>query len=99
MHGPTCIFWANLTPFSLPQGGQTYKIVNGRTFGTRPPIEEAGPAQVRTADHTARNDQSATDSRQPTTNNQQTATNNHHTTDRQPHNLKFTGLIQNLGPL
>jgi hypothetical protein len=38
MHGPTCIFWANLTPFSLQHlaftridvGGCSAKLLGGR---------------------------------------------------------------------
>jgi hypothetical protein len=35
MHGPTCIFWANLTPFSL-QGGNLY------VYGAKSDLDEAG---------------------------------------------------------
>ena len=32
MHGPTCIFWANLTPFSLKTGGRIAEALEGQAF-------------------------------------------------------------------
>jgi hypothetical protein len=40
MHGPTCTFWANLTPFSLQTKDQTVP-------GLHPPADQARPARAR----------------------------------------------------
>jgi dipeptidyl aminopeptidase/acylaminoacyl peptidase len=38
MHGPTCIFWANLTPFSL----KDYRIVDGEGLATFTALQRRG---------------------------------------------------------
>jgi hypothetical protein len=34
MHGPTCIFWANLTPFSLKPGGMPFVFLDRVPYKT-----------------------------------------------------------------
>ena len=46
MHGPTCIFWANLTPFSsLEDGGRNFVVAG--FLGPEPAGFQIMPASVR----------------------------------------------------
>ena len=46
MHGPTCTFWANLTPFSLPDGGKVQEG-GGRGTGRKVAVRPGLPLQGR----------------------------------------------------
>ena len=44
MHGPTCIFWANLTPFSLQSWSGKNAILDFRTWPRLPELPSTGNA-------------------------------------------------------